>query len=142
MFGSFFAYNWSCFFCGLQMCLCQSPEMGSKWTKLVGHLHSGPPGPKPRKILKRVSWGLQPRDTPKVWKKCRKSLFQTCSRLFQTVETFPDSQGSGGGPGDFFQTFWGFGPEGPRGSCKWSMGSQHLKWVENGLFVNFPTLIP
>ena len=79
----------------------------------VGHLQglSGPPGPKPRKNLKKVSRGLRPRGPPeslekvskksresgkslekvsRVWKKSRKGPENTFSRLL------PDSRGTPG----------------------------------------------
>ena len=45
---------------------------------------SGPPGPKPRKSLKKVSRGLRPRAPPCVWNSLEKvfrDLFETFSRL-------------------------------------------------------------
>ena len=94
---------------------------------------SGPPGPKPRKSLEKVSWGLRPRNAPRVWKRSRKSLSGPFRDFLQTLQTFsrpfPDSRKVRGppAPGDFFSDFFGVsGPEGPRDPCKWSTGSQHL----------------
>ena len=82
----------------------------------------------PQKVCKKVSWGLRPRGPKKsgkslekvrkVWKKSRKCLFGTFSRLF------PDFLGPRG-PGRLFSDFLGIsGPEGPRDSCSSSEGSQ------------------
>ena len=70
---------------------------------------SAPPGPKPRKSLEKVSRGQR------VWKKSRKSLCGTFSRLFPGSRDFFQTfsrlfRGAPGpeAPGDFFQTFSGF----------------------------------
>ena len=70
---------------------------------------SGPPGPKPRKSLKKVSRGLRPRDPPRVWKKPRKSLESLEKVSKRTLETFSRlSRGPGaGGPGRLFSDFFG-----------------------------------
>ena len=80
---------------------------------------SGPPGPKSPKSLKKVSRGKRPRGPKKsgkslekvrkVWKKSRKCLFGTFSRLF------PDFWGPRGRrPREtFFRLFGDFGPGGP-----------------------------
>ena len=78
----------------------------------------GPPGPKPRKSLKRVSRGLRPREPPRVWKKSGKSLlgprrdFSRLSRLFETFSRLSGGPGAGGQE-TFFRLFREFGPGGP-----------------------------
>ena len=87
---------------------------------------SGPPGPKPRKSLKKVSRGRSPgtpRESGKSLEKVWRVLFETFSRLSRL---FPDFFQTLGGSlfSDFFVVS---GPEGPRDPCKWSTGSQD--WV-------------
>ena len=76
----------------------------------VDHLQglSGPPGPKPRKSLKKFSRGPQPRAPPRVWKRSRKSLFGTFSRLSRPFQDLFQTLGGPRAPGDFFETFSGF----------------------------------
>ena len=70
----------NCSFSNFLACDLESPEkskmaktgVGNPLTICRGLL--GPPGPKPGKKKKKLSWGLWPRDAPRVWKKSRKSL--------------------------------------------------------------------
>ena len=97
----------------------------SRWGS-VGHLQGslGPYGPEtPKKSEKSLKKVLRPRAPPRVWKKSRKSLFGTFSRLFPDSRDFFQTRG---GPRGLVSDFFGvLGPEGPRDPCKWPTGSQY-----------------
>ena len=50
---------------------------------------SGPPGPKPRKSLKKVSRGLRPRAPPRVWKKSHRFSSQFALHGLRALEMHP-----------------------------------------------------
>ena len=92
---------------------------------------SGPPGPKPRKSLEKVSRGLRPgdpRESGKSLGKVFRDLFETFSRLSRLFRDLFQTLGGSRGrrPREtFFRLFRGFGPvSGPGDPCKWSTGSQ------------------
>ena len=94
----------------------------------------GPPGPKCRKSLENVSWGLLFWDPKKSQKKSggqsgksQESLRKVSGECFWSVPgLFGDCLGSGPGPGRHFRDFFGIsGPEGPGDLCKGRAGSQY-----------------
>ena len=79
--------------------------------------HSGPSGPKSQRSRKKVAGASRPRGQRRL-KKSRKKVkneskttfFSTFSTFFRLFSTFFDPGPRG--PGNFFPTFWDFGPEG------------------------------
>ena len=88
---------------------------------------SGPPGPKPRKNLKKVSRGLRPQAPPRVWKESGKSQEKVRKKSGKSLAKvsrknfFPDFFQTLGGPRPrevFCCLFGGVSvPEGPRDPC-------------------------